>query len=136
MRLGFAILIISCGLAVGAYYVTRSGLILEVGAHGALLIIVGVAACVASIYFYRLVCARKHLERKERLAFLLSGPLTGTFAGLSAILFGASGLICGTEYWWIGLACALAGMISFHAGFLVALISYIQERKSRRVSAN
>jgi hypothetical protein len=136
MRLAFVILVISCGLAVGAYYLTSSGLILKVGAHGALLIIVGVVACVASFYFYRLVCARRHLDGKERLAFLLSGLLTGIFGGLTAISFGASALICGTDYWWIGLACGLAGVISLHAGFLVALISHLKERKSRRPSVS
>lgn len=84
MTWSFAIVIISVGLAAGAYYVTNSGLILKLGAEGTLLTIIGAAVCVASLYVYRPICARKHLVGKERLAFFLSGHLTGAFAGLSA----------------------------------------------------
>jgi hypothetical protein len=120
---------LSIGLGAGFYYITRSGLIMALGSQGILLTIVGMTMLATSICVYSPICTRKRLLGKERVAFLFSATLTGVFGGLSAVFFGISPLIYGGDYWWIGLAFALAGTISFHVGLLFAILASWQQRK-------
>ena len=99
------------------------------GAQGAAFIIIGTVVVATSIYFYRLICARKQLTGKERLALFFTAALTGVCGGLSAIIFGIYPLDSRGEYWWLGIAFAVAGTVSFHVGLLLALIAYLQTRR-------